>query len=63
MKIAVFVSGRGSNLNAILNYPDLKNKIYLNPGESGVKSNNGIDDDNNGFIDDYTVSYTHLKKN
>ncbi|MDP2364027.1 MAG: S8 family serine peptidase, partial [Ignavibacteria bacterium] len=31
----------------------LKNKIYKNPGESGTKSNNGIDDDNNGFIDDY----------
>ena len=34
-------------------HPDLKNKIYLNPGESGTKSNNGIDDDGNGFIDDY----------
>ena len=34
-------------------HPDLKNKIYINPGESGTKSNNGIDDDNNGFIDDY----------
>ena len=29
MKIAVFVSGRGSNLNAILNYPDLKNLIEI----------------------------------
>ncbi len=27
MKIAVFVSGRGSNLNAILNSPDLKNLV------------------------------------
>jgi subtilisin family serine protease len=34
-------------------HPDLKNKIYINPGESGTKSNNGIDDDNNGFVDDY----------
>lgn len=34
-------------------HPDLKNKIYINQGESGTKSNNGIDDDNNGFIDDY----------
>ncbi len=34
-------------------HPDLKNKIYMNPGESGTKSNNGIDDDNNGFIDDF----------
>lgn len=29
MKIAVFVSGRGSNLNAILNYPDLNNLIEI----------------------------------
>ncbi|MCH9030219.1 MAG: S8 family serine peptidase, partial [Bacteroidetes bacterium] len=40
-------------------HPDLKNKIYKNPGEMGIdangndKSSNGIDDDNNGFIDDY----------
>ena len=34
-------------------HPDLKNKIYYNPGEMGDKSSNGIDDDNNGFIDDY----------
>ncbi len=40
-------------------HPDLKNKIYYNPGENGIdnqgndKKNNGIDDDNNGFIDDY----------
>ncbi len=29
MKIAVFVSGRGSNLNAIINYPDLKNIVEI----------------------------------
>jgi formyltetrahydrofolate-dependent phosphoribosylglycinamide formyltransferase len=29
LKIAVFVSGRGSNLNAILNFPDLKNLIEV----------------------------------
>jgi formyltetrahydrofolate-dependent phosphoribosylglycinamide formyltransferase len=29
LKIAVFVSGRGSNLNAILNYPDLKNLVEV----------------------------------
>ena len=29
MKIAVFVSGRGSNLNAILNYPDLENLVEI----------------------------------
>lgn len=40
-------------------HSDLKNKIYYNPGETGSdqfgndKRSNGIDDDNNGFIDDY----------
>ncbi|MEO8233767.1 MAG: S8 family peptidase, partial [Ignavibacteriota bacterium] len=40
-------------------HPDLKNKIYKNPGEMGIdnqgrdKSSNGVDDDNNGFIDDF----------
>ncbi len=40
-------------------HPDLKNKIFYNPGEMGTdpkgndKKNNGIDDDGNGFIDDY----------
>jgi subtilisin family serine protease len=35
-------------------HPDLQNKIYQNPGETGNgKETNGIDDDNNGFIDDY----------
>lgn len=40
-------------------HPDLKNKIYFNPGENGTdasgndKSSNGIDDDNNGFVDDF----------
>ena len=40
-------------------HPDLKNKIFYNPGETGLDKNgkdkrfNGIDDDNNGFIDDY----------
>jgi formyltetrahydrofolate-dependent phosphoribosylglycinamide formyltransferase len=29
LKIAVFVSGRGSNLNAILNFPDLKKIIEI----------------------------------
>src|ERR1035437_638267 len=39
--------------------PDIKNKIYINPGEIGTdaqgrdKRSNGIDDDGNGFIDDY----------
>ncbi len=40
-------------------HPDLKNKIYYNPGEMGTdkngnnKESNSIDDDGNGFIDDY----------
>ncbi|MDZ7623999.1 MAG: S8 family serine peptidase [Ignavibacteriaceae bacterium] len=35
-------------------HPDLQNKIFQNPGETGNgKETNGIDDDNNGFIDDY----------
>ncbi len=40
-------------------HPDLQNKIYQNPGEMGTdafgndKRSNEIDDDNNGFIDDY----------
>ncbi|MFZ4621335.1 MAG: S8 family serine peptidase [Bacteroidota bacterium] len=35
-------------------HPDLKNMIALNPGESGGgKETNGIDDDGNGFIDDW----------
>ncbi|HRN25744.1 MAG TPA: phosphoribosylglycinamide formyltransferase [Ignavibacteriaceae bacterium] len=29
MKIAIFVSGRGSNLNAILNYPDLNSLLEV----------------------------------
>ena len=35
-------------------HPDLQNKIYYNPGEMGNgKDANGIDDDGNGFVDDY----------
>lgn len=40
-------------------HPDLKNKIYFNSGEIGIdqfgndKRSNGIDDDGNGFVDDY----------
>lgn len=40
-------------------HPDLKNKIYYNAGEMGLdnlgrdKRFNRIDDDNNGFMDDY----------
>ncbi|MDR3628618.1 MAG: S8 family peptidase, partial [Ignavibacteriaceae bacterium] len=40
-------------------HPDLANKIYINPGETGTNSNgkdkksDSTDNDNNGFIDDY----------
>jgi subtilisin family serine protease len=40
-------------------HPDLKNKIYINKGETGLdaygkdKRTNGIDDDGDGFIDNY----------
>ncbi|MBI4726318.1 S8 family serine peptidase [candidate division TA06 bacterium] len=34
-------------------HPDLAANIWLNPGEAGADSNNGIDDDGNGFVDDY----------
>jgi subtilisin family serine protease len=40
-------------------HPDLQNKIFINEGEIGLDENgndkrfNGIDDDGNGFVDDY----------
>lgn len=35
-------------------HPDLNNNIWINPGESGSgKETNGIDDDGNGYIDDF----------
>lgn len=36
-----------------LTHPDLKDNLYANPGESGELATNGVDDDGNGFIDDY----------
>lgn len=41
------------------NHEDLKSSIYSNPGETGFdgnnrdKATNGIDDDNNGYVDDW----------
>ena len=41
------------------NHPDLKNNIWNNLGENGLdsmgqnKATNGIDDDGNGYVDDY----------
>lgn len=35
-------------------HPDLDDNIWANPGESGGgKETNGLDDDNNGFVDDF----------
>jgi subtilisin family serine protease len=34
-------------------HPDLKDRAWLNPGESGSgKETNGVDDDGNGYVDD-----------
>lgn len=35
------------------NHPDLAANIFSNPGEAGPLSNNGLDDDGNGFVDDF----------
>lgn len=41
-----------------INHRDLRNNLWVNPGESGLdekgrdKATNGIDDDGNGFVDD-----------
>lgn len=35
-----------------VSHPQLASQIFINSGEAGPLSNNGIDDDNNGFIDD-----------
>ena len=35
-----------------LDHPDLAAAIWQNPGESGAKATNGVDDDANGFVDD-----------
>lgn len=41
-----------------VHHPDLRNSIWRNPGEDGLdkdgapKAENGIDDDDNGFVDD-----------
>ncbi len=34
-------------------HPDLKDRVWKNPGEAGEgKENNGVDDDGNGYVDD-----------
>ena len=35
-----------------LDHPDLASGIWTNPQEDAENSDNGIDDDGNGFIDD-----------
>ncbi len=53
-KIVVAVIDTGADVD----HPDLKDNIWINPGESGRddlgrdKASNGIDDDGNGFVDD-----------
>lgn len=53
-KIVVAVIDTGADVD----HPDLKDNIWVNPGESGRddldrdKASNGIDDDGNGFVDD-----------
>jgi subtilisin family serine protease len=36
-----------------LDHPDLSAHIWHNPGEAGALATNGIDDDHNGYIDDW----------
>lgn len=36
-----------------LGHPDLAANLWYNPGEAGALSSNGVDDDGNGYIDDY----------
>jgi len=53
-RIVVAVIDTGADVD----HPDLKDNIWINPGESGRddlgrdKSLNGIDDDGNGYVDD-----------
>lgn len=53
-KITVAIIDTGCDIN----HPDLARSIWTNPGESGLdqdgqnKASNGIDDDDNGFVDD-----------
>jgi subtilisin family serine protease len=53
-KIVVAVIDTGADVD----HPDLKDNIWINPGESGRddlgrdKATNGIDDDGNGYVDD-----------
>ncbi|HUP57642.1 MAG TPA: S8 family serine peptidase, partial [Bdellovibrionota bacterium] len=46
IQVAVIDSG------ITLDHPDLAPNIWHNPGEAGEKATNGIDDDENGYVDD-----------
>jgi thermitase len=53
-----------------VNHPDIKNNLWVNPGESGLDKNgkdkrtNGIDDDANGYIDDvHGWNFVHSNHN
>ena len=52
-------TGRTNIIVAVLdsgvdyNHEDLAQNIWFNPGEAGPLSTNGIDDDGNGYIDDF----------
>ncbi|MFN2389310.1 MAG: S8 family serine peptidase, partial [Actinomycetota bacterium] len=34
-------------------HPDLAPNVWANPGEGGTKASNGLDDDGNGYVDDW----------
>jgi len=67
LKVAVFVSGRGSNLNAILKYPNLKNLAVVDSVISDKKDCKAFQIAEENSIDNFTlgenegsISYTGL---
>ena len=47
MLVAVVDSG------VVADHPDLASNIWTNPGEEGLKADNGQDDDDNEYVDDW----------